>query len=311
MSNFIHVNHLSEVTNHAPTFIAIGSFDGVHLGHQAVLRTMVAAAKKAAARTAVLTFFPHPKRVLLNLTDPYYINSLADRVAWIAEQGIDLIITHPFNDEVRQTRATAFIEQLQRYLDMRQLWGGDFALGYKREGDVPFLHRLGEEKGYTVELVQALVEYEGELVSSSRIRRHLQAGEIEAVNGCLGRPYRLQGTVIKGDQRGRTIGFPTANLHYWDELLIPTNGVYATIATVNNIRYPAATNIGVRPTVDGTQLTVEAHLLDFAGDLYDQELHLEFFSHIRPEKKFSGLDELKAQIKADVQQIQELLTHVP
>lgn len=307
MTNFIHVTHLSEVTNQLPTFVAIGSFDGVHLGHQAVLRTMVAAAKKVGARTAVLTFFPHPKRVLRNLTDPYYINSLADRVAWIAEQGIDLIITHPFNDEVRQTRAADFIEQLQRYLDMRQLWGGDFALGYKREGDVPFLRRLGEEKGYTVELVQALVAYEGEFVSSSRIRRHLQAGEIEVANGCLGRPYRLQGQVKQGDQRGRTLGFPTANLHYWEELLIPANGVYATIALVNNERYPAATNVGVRPTVDGTQLTVEAHLLNFAGDLYDQELCLEFISRIRPEKKFSGLDELKAQISSDVQQIQELL----
>lgn len=307
MSNFIHVNQLSEVSNHVPTFLAIGSFDGVHLGHQEVLRQMVAAAQKAGARSAVLTFFPHPKRVLLNLTDPYYINSLEDRVAWIAEQGIDLIITHPFNDVVRQTRAADFIDQLQRFMDMRQLWGGDFSLGYKREGDVPFLRRLGEEKGFKVEVVQAMVTYQGELVSSSRIRRHLQAGEIALANGCLGRPYRLQGIVHKGDQRGRTIGFPTANINYWDELLIPANGVYATYAWHNGRRYKAATNVGVRPTVNGTQLTVEAHLLDFVGDLYDDILTLEFIGHIRPEKKFSGLDELKTQINQDVQQIREQL----
>lgn len=307
MSNFIHVNQLSEVSNHVPTFLAIGSFDGVHLGHQEVLGKMADAAQQANARSAVLTFFPHPKRVLLNLTDPYYINSLADRVAWIAEQGIDLVITHPFNDEVRQTRAADFVGQLQRFIDMRQLWGGDFALGYKREGDIPFLRRLGEEKGFTVEVVQAMVTYQGELVSSSRIRRHLQAGEIPLANGCLGRPYRLQGIVSKGDQRGRTIGFPTANINYWDELLIPANGVYAAYAWHNGQRYKAATNVGVRPTVNGSHLTVEAHLLDFEADLYDDTLTLEFIGRIRPEKKFSGLDELKAQINQDVQQIRKQL----
>ncbi len=307
MSNYIHVNHLSEVSNHVPTFVAIGSFDGVHLGHQAVLRTMVAAAKEAAVRTAVLTFFPHPKRVLQQLTEPYYLAALDDRVKWIAEQGIDLIITHPFNDEVRHTRAADFVDQLCHYLDLRQMWGGNFALGYKREGDVPFLRRLGKEKGYTVELVQTLANYQGELVSSSRIRRHLRAGEIEAANGCLGRPYRLRGTVILGDQRGRTIGFPTANINYWEEQLLPANGVYAAYVWVGDKRFKAAANIGVRPTVDGSNLTVEAHLLDFDDDLYDQDLCLEFVGRLRSEKKFAGLDELKAQIKADVAQVRRQL----
>jgi riboflavin kinase/FMN adenylyltransferase len=302
-TSFIQVNHLSEVTNHVPTFVAIGSFDGVHLGHQAVVKSMVGAAREVGWRTAVLTFFPHPQRVIQNLTGPYYISTLADRVAWLGKLGVDVVVTHPFNEEVRHTRATDFVEQLCQTLDMRQLWGGNFALGYKREGDVPFLRALGQEKGYTVELVEEMVSWQGEKVSSSRIRRHLQAGEIEAANGCLGRPYRLCGIVSKGDQRGRTIGFPTTNLRYWDEQLIPANGVYATIAQVGEQRFTAATNVGVRPTVDGSRLTVEAHLLDFDGDLYGQELCLEFRSRIRPEKKFNSLDELKAQIQADVEQV--------
>ncbi len=306
MSDFITVNQLSEVPNGIPTLVAIGSFDGVHLGHQAVLQSMVADARERRMRTAVLTFFPHPQRVLRNLTGPYYIATLKDRVHWLADCGVDVVITHPFNEEVRHTRAAAFVDQLCRYLDMRQLWGGNFALGYQREGDVPFLRALGQEKGYTVELVNDMVAWQGERVSSSRIRRHLQAGEIVEANGCLGRPYRLRGIVVRGDQRGRTIGFPTANTAYWPEQVIPANGVYATTAWVGQTPYRAATNVGVRPTVDGLHLTVEAHLLDFDGDLYDQELCLEFLVRIRPEKKFSGLDELKAQIHADVAQVRHL-----
>lgn len=306
-NNFIRVNTLTEIDEQHPTFVAIGSFDGVHLGHQAVLQSMVAAAKEAGVRTAVLTFFPHPKRVLFNLTDPYYLCTLDDRVQWIANTGIDIVISHPFNDEVRTTRAADFVEQLCQHLQMRQLWGGNFALGYKREGDVPFLRALGEEKGYTVELVNSMVEYGGELVSSSRVRDCLQAGNVADVAGCLGRPYQISGIIIKGDQRGRTIGFPTANFDYWTEQLLPANGVYATYAWVGETRYPAATNVGIRPTVNGHHVTVEAHLLDFDGDLYGQTLRLEFINRVRPEKKFSGLDELKAQIDHDVQQIRTQL----
>jgi riboflavin kinase/FMN adenylyltransferase len=226
----------------------------------------------------------------------------------LAAQGVDLIITHPFNEEVRHTRAADFVTQLCQHLDMRQLWGGDFALGYNREGDVPFLRRLGEEKGYSVELIEAMVEYEGELVSSTRIRRGLAEGDIAVVNGCLGRPFHLNGTVMQGAQRGRTIGFPTANLHVWDEQLLPAHGVYATYAWLDEQCIPAATNIGVRPTVDGQQLTIEAHLIDFDADLYDKQIRLEFISHIRPEMKFAGLDALKAQIQADVAAIRQQLS---
>ena len=306
--SIIHVNNLAEVNDRQPTFVAIGSFDGVHLGHQLLLQNMVAAARKEGARTAVLTFFPHPKRVLQKLTGPYYLTTLEDRVELLAAQGIDLVVTLPFNEEVRHTRAADFVDQMLRYLNMRQLWGGDFAFGYKREGDVPFLRQLGEKKGFTVQLVKEMVQLSDGLVSSSRIRACLANGDVVDVAGCLARPYHVRGVVIMGDQRGRTIGFPTANLDVWPEQLLPTNGVYATYAWVGGQRHAAATNVGVRPTINGGNVTVEAHLLDFNGDLYGQALKLEFIHHIRPEMKFTGLDALKAQIQADVQAIRQQLT---
>ena len=304
---FVHVYNLADAPERVPTFLAIGSFDGVHRGHQAVLQNMITAAQRQQARTAVLTFFPHPKRVIQKLTGRYYLTPLKERVTLLAEQGIDIIITHPFDDAVRQTRAADFVEQLCYQLDMRQLWGGDFAFGYQREGDVPFLRRLGEEKGYSVELVREMVLWQDKLVSSSRIRHALRVGEIDEVNGCLGRPYSLQGVVVEGAKRGRTIGFPTANLQVWEELLLPANGVYATYAWVGDVRVMAATNIGVRPTVDGQHLTIEVHLIDFQDDLYGQTIRLDFMSRIRSEIKFSDLEALIAQIQMDVQQIREQL----
>jgi riboflavin kinase/FMN adenylyltransferase len=273
-----------------------------------MLHHMVAAAKQAAARTAVITFFPHPKRVLKNLTGPYYLSTLKDRVNLLAAQGIDLVITLPFDETVRHTRATDFVEQMQRYLNMRQLWGGDFAFGYKREGDVPFLRRLGQEKGFEVNLVNEMVQLGDGLVSSSRVRAGLASGDMVDVAGCLARPYHVCGVVFKGDQRGRTIGFPTANLDVWEEQLLPVNGVYATYAYIGDQRYMAATNVGVRPTINGGNVTVEAHLLDFAGDLYGQELKLEFINHVRPEMKFDGLPALQAQIQTDVSAIRQILS---
>ncbi|MEZ4592487.1 MAG: bifunctional riboflavin kinase/FAD synthetase [Chloroflexota bacterium] len=304
------VEQLSDVTERVPTFVAVGSFDGVHLGHRAVLNAMISEAKAIGARTAVLTFFPHPQRVIQQMTEPYYLGTLDERVTLLANLGIDLIITHPFNDTVRHTRAATFVDELCRYLDLRQLWGGNFALGYKREGDIPTLRQLGEERGYTVQQVEAMVLWQGERVSSSRIRRSLLEGDMAEVNGCLGRPYCVSGTVIEGKKLGRTIGFPTANVDFWPEQLLPANGVYATYAWLGDQRHAAATNVGVRPTVNGSAVTVEAHLLDFEADIYGRTLRLEFIDRIRPEMKFAGLEALKAQIAADVAQVRTLLDTV-
>ena len=305
--SFQRVSSLTDVQEKPPTFLAVGVFDGVHRGHQTLLQEMVAAAQAENARTAVLTFFPHPITVIRPQSGRLYLSTLDDRVAQLAKQGISLVITHPFNETVRQTRAADFVEQLCRHLNMVQLWGGQFSLGYNREGDLPFLQAIGKEKGFSVHPFESLLEWEGERISSSRIRRELAAGNITAVNACLGRPYCVRGTVIRGEGRGKTIGIPTANLHTWEEQHLPANGVYATVATVGGESYTAATNIGIRPTVGGQHQTVEAHLLDFDRDLYEQEVRLSFIGCIRDEQKFPSLDALVSQIHADIAQTREMV----
>jgi riboflavin kinase/FMN adenylyltransferase len=304
---FERVDDLAEVGERRAVYLAVGVFDGVHRGHQQLLQMMVAKARAAGVQPAVLTFFPHPKVVIQNLQGRLYLTTVERRVQLLAEQGVELVIVHPFNEEVRMTRASDFIENLYRHLDLRQLWGGSFTLGYKREGDAAFLRKLGQEKGFTVHEFDDLVQWQSERVSSSRIRTALERGDMDEVNGCLGRSYQVSGTVVQGDQRGRTIGFPTANLAVWEQKLLPAHGVYATYAHLEGERFLAATNIGVRPTVDDRQLMVEAHLLDFDRDIYGQELTLEIVSRVRDERKFSGLDALKAQINADVEEVRRRL----
>lgn len=304
----LRVNTLAEIDDRRPTYLALGSFDGVHLGHQAVLRQMVDEARAVGARSAVLTFFPHPKRVISGDRGRFYINTIEDRVALLAALGIDLVITHPFDDSVRTISAMSFVDQMLTVLDMRQIWGGNFAFGYRREGDVDFLRRVGEERGFSVRTVDALLTFEGSLVSSSRVRRGLDAGDFYDVNGCLGRRHTLSGVVVQGDQRGRTINFPTANLAVWDELLLPVNGVYAAYAWLGDRRYAAAANVGVRPTVNGRDRTVEAYILDYdGGEFYGETLRLAFERRIRDELRFSGLDALRAQIQQDVDQVRDSL----
>lgn len=304
---FLHVQQLSDIKLKKPTYLAIGSFDGVHIGHQTILKRLVHAAHDANVQAAVLTFFPHPKRVVRNLKGRYYLSTLKERQAVIRDMGVNLLITHPFNEEVRQTKAAVFMQQLVDVMDLKQLWGGDFALGHNREGDVPFLRQLGQTMGFTVESTATLVQHGDLIVSSSRIREHLQGGGVQEANACLGRPYQLSGIVVQGDQRGRTIGFPTANIEVWEEQLLPMNGVYATLALLDGKPFPAATNIGIRPTVEGQTMRVEAHLLNFEQDIYGRELTLQFIDHVRPETKFESLSALKAQIDQDVKDVQKIL----
>ena len=308
---FTQINYLSEAAQageRRPTYVAIGSFDGVHKGHQLLLDKMVQAAKRDGARTAVLTFFPHPKRVIQQLEGRYYLTTIAERVEQIKAAGVDILVVRAFDEQVRNTRAADYITRLQEHLDMRQLWGGDFALGYQREGDVPFLRELGQRMGFTVELVDEMVALNGRFVSSSRVRQSLADGDVADVAACLERPYSLRGIIVEGKKLGRTINFPTANMDIWDEQLMPCHGVYATYAYLGDRKFKAATNVGMRPTVNGKTVTVEAHLLDFDEDIYGEEMRLEFIDRVRSEMKFDGLEALKAQIQADVRTIRSILT---
>jgi riboflavin kinase / FMN adenylyltransferase len=306
-ATYERVNDLAEVRERRATFLAIGVFDGVHAGHQELLKMMTVEAQEEGARAAVLTFFPHPREVIQGNHSRMYLTTLEQRMQLLSALGMELIIVHPFNEEVRHTRATEFVDRLCRYLDLRALWGGSFSLGYRREGDTAFLRRLGKERGFTVHEIQNLIDWEGKPVSSSRIRQALADGDIATVNGCLKRHFELRGEVIHGNHLGHTIGFPTANLDIWERQLLPKNGVYATYAYLDGDRFLAATNVGVRPTVGDPALTVEAHLLDFDQDIYGRQLQLSFVSRARDERKFSGLDALKTQIAVDVAQVRSEL----
>ena len=294
------VNSFSDVQETRPTILAVGAFDGVHLGHQALLKKVVASAEKHNARAAALTFYPHPREIIQQRTDRFYLCTLEERVERIAEQGIDLIITHPFDEDVRHMRAATFVEHMVSHLQLAELWGGNFSLGYRREGDFDYLTNAGSAHGFTVHKFDPFTTSDGH-VSSTEVRQNLRNADVAQAGRLLGRPYSLHGEVVYGRQLGRTIGIPTANIGVWDRQLLPANGVYATRFHVGGKSYIAATNVGVRPTVDGDmRISVEPHILDFDADIYGEQVKLEFIEHIRPEQKFDGLDALKAQIARDV-----------
>ena len=304
-----HVYRLEDAQPDAPTVVAVGVFDGVHIGHQALLRDLVARARERGYVPAVLTFHPHPDVVLGRASGRFYLTSPERRAELLAALGVEWVVTHPFDERVRRMRAADFVERVVRHLRMGELWvGADFALGYKREGDVDFLRAEGARRGFAVRAVDLLVsDGHGAVVSSSGVRQALRAGDVERAARWLGRPYRLAGEVVRGDMRGRTIGFPTANLDVWAEQLLPANGVYAGWAQLGAERFMAVANIGNRPTFDHGAVTVEAHLLDFDRDIYGAQLAFDVVARLRAERKFAGVDALVAQIARDVERARAVL----
>lgn len=297
-----HIYNLADAQLQQPSMVTIGVFDGVHRGHQHLIRRLVEEARASDRLAVVLTFFPHPDIVLRGLKGRYYLTSPEQRAEQLKKLGVDCVITHPFNDETRHIRAAAFVDQLLAHLRMESLWvGADFAMGYKREGNVDYLRDQGAQKGFQVHAIE-LVENHGEAISSTAIRQALLDGNMQQVTAWLGRPYALVGEVVHGEKRGRAIGFPTANLEVWEEQVIPANGVYAGWATLGDERFMAMTNVGVRPHFEGDNITVEAYLVDFDRDIYGQQLALTFDKYLRPEAKFDSLQGLIDQIAADVEE---------
>ncbi|GAB4570653.1 MAG: bifunctional riboflavin kinase/FAD synthetase [Anaerolineae bacterium] len=304
-----HTFGLEDVQLDTPSIVSIGMFDGVHLGHQQLVGRLVAEAQASQRASVVLTFFPHPDVVLKGVTGRYYLTSPETRARLLLDLGVGQVVTHPFNTEVSRIRAADFVAQLRDRLLMKALWvGPDFALGYRREGDVPFLRELGQQWGFSVETVDLRRSAGGEVISSSRIREALLAGDVALAARWLGRPYSVSGKVVDGDHRGRTIGFPTANLAVWHEQLLPAFGVYACWAYLGDERCMAVANIGVQPTFEGNAIKVEAHLLDFQRDIYGAEMRLEFVERLRPEQRFDGPEALIAQIGRDVEAGRALLS---
>jgi len=305
-----HVTSLAEAHPSGPTIVAVGMFDGVHRGHQHLLRRLVQTARDRAFIPAVLTFFPHPDVVLGRASGRYYLTSPQQRADLLGELGVELVVTHPFNEEVRHMRAAEFVDRLLAHLKLRELWvGPEFTLGYRREGNVAFLRAEGARKGFSLEVVDLVTnDGNGNVISSSTIRAALAEGDVAAATRRLGRPYRLEGEVVHGDGRGRTIGFPTANLDVWDEQFLPLKGVYAGWAHLNGETFMAVSNIGNRPTFNGGVVTVEAHLLDFDRDIYGERLAFDVVAFLRPELKFNGVEALVAQIRQDAIEGRALLS---
>lgn len=291
------------------TWLTIGSFDGVHLGHQSVVKQLVEQAHVHGAPAAVITFHPHPALVLGKRIGPYYLTEIEERIALLEALGIDAVIVHPFDLQVARLSAETFMQRLKDALDVQQLWvGHDFALGHNREGDVARLREIGKKLDYQLHLVDAFT-LDGEVVSSSRIRRALAEGEVGIARRLLGRYYTVEGEVIPGDARGRLIGIPTANLSIWKERFLPQGGVYACFAEYGGKWFQSVVNIGVRPTFDGrsTRVHVEAHLLDFAEEIYGEKLKLFFVARLRAEQRFDTANALVDQINKDIKQAKQNL----
>ena len=287
--------------------VALGNFDGVHLGHAHLLRAAHAA--RPDAPLGVLTFEPHPRELFRPDDPPFRLTLSAERAAALAGLGVKLVFEMPFDHEFSLMPATSFVtEVLHEGIGARHLvCGPDFAFGHRRGGDTGFLAARAEALGIGLTVVPLLADESGE-ISSSRIRRALQDGYPERATAKLGRPWAIRGIVAHGDQRGRTIGFPTANIALGRHLE-PARGVYAVTVTMpDGGVHRGVANIGRRPTVNtGPESRLEVHVFDYDGDLYDAELSVALHAFLRGERKFAGLDELRAQIAADAAEARAIL----
>jgi riboflavin kinase/FMN adenylyltransferase len=284
--------------------LALGNFDGVHRGHQTVIAAAGAVARRLSAPHGVLTFEPHPRQVFRPQDAPFRLTPLRVKAHELEALGVDLLFSLHFDKEFAQRSAENFVDEiLLAALEVRHVVVGyDFVFGRGRAGTVEFLQDMGARRGFGVDVVAAVAEGSAEVISSTRIREHLVAGRLADAALLLGRPWEIDGRVEHGDARGRTIGFPTANVML-GEYLRPAAGVYAVRVGIERGQatewHDGVANIGTRPTVGGTDLRLEAHLLDFSGDLYGAHVRVALLDFIRPERKFASFDELKQQIAAD------------
>ncbi|MDE3089257.1 MAG: bifunctional riboflavin kinase/FAD synthetase [Chloroflexota bacterium] len=290
-----------------PTVLTIGSFDGIHRGHQYLIGRVIARAKETDAASALVTLHPHPKIVLRPTAPLQYLSTIEERLDLLAPLGLDYAVVFPFSLETSQIRAREFVQLLVEHLHMQEIFcGADFALGYKREGNVEFMRSLGKEKGFAVTVV-APQAFDGQIMSSSRIRQMIAAGDLDDAARFLGRYPSVRGRVVKGDQRGKTLGFPTANLAIAERRLIPADGIYAVRVRIGETWHGGAANIGIRPTFDHGHRLVEVFVLDFDGDLYDQVIEVQFVKRLREERKFESIDALIAQMNKDVAETRRVL----
>ncbi len=303
------IRDLTTVHISRPTVVTIGSFDGVHRGHQHLIAQVIARAREIDAASALVTLHPHPKIVLRPTAALQYLSTVEERLDLLAPLGLDYGVVFPFSLETSQIRARDFARLLTEHLHLRELiCGADFALGYKREGNVNYMRALGQAEGFAVTIVAPFI-FESQIISSTRIRELIAQGELDPATRLLGRSPSVRGRVVRGDARGRQIGFPTANLATAERRLLPANGVYAARVRINDAWHGGAASIGIRPTFGGAHRMLEVYVLDFDGDLYDRVLEVQFVERLREEIKFASVDALIAQMKRDVEETRRVLAN--
>jgi riboflavin kinase/FMN adenylyltransferase len=296
------LEELASVASPGETVVAIGVFDGVHRGHQALLGRLKAEARAQGRFSLVLTFRNHPLTVLQPHAKVLYLSRFEERRRLLDESGVDLVVSLDFDLEVSKLKEREFVTTLIRGLGMRGLVAGpDFALGHQRQGALSVLARLGEELGFGVHVME-FAAVDDVIPSSSAIREALTHGDVTRAGMMLGRPFALEGRVVRGEQRGHGLGFPTVNLDFGEGMALPTDGIYATWVCRGPKRYLGTTCIGKRPTFGFHTRTVETFVMDFRGDLYGEDLRLEFARYLRPEHRFDSEEALKVQMGLDVAQ---------
>ena len=289
------------------TIYALGFFDGVHIGHQALLSACRGLAEDCGCSAGVVTFGTHPEALVLH-NAPRLINSPQDREWLLKEQyHMDAVITLPFDEQMRTSDWKTFLQVLrEKFGAAGFVCGEDFRFGYRGQGNAALLQRYCEEQELPCVVVPDQT-IDGIRVSSTYIRQQLETGDMATAVKFLGHPHSLSGTVIHGRAIGRKIGVPTANIVIPEGLAVPKFGVYACSCLIDGVRYPAVTNLGTRPTVQGHHVRVESWILDYEGDLYDRQIRVEFHYFLRPERKFDSLEQLQAEIRRNAEETREFL----
>lgn len=293
-----------------PLVLALGTFDGVHLGHQALIATARERARALSGRCAVLTFDPHPRMVLAPDAGPMLLTTLPERLALLAGLSVDLTLVLRFDDALRHMPAAHWVDRLARHVRMTEVvCGPNYSFGRDRSGNAGLLQALSMERGFHVRIV-APVEVDGAPVSSSRLRDVVRTGRVREAARLLGRWYAVPGTVVRGEARGRALGYPTANLESPAMKLVPGNGIYAAFARTAAAVHRAAVSIGTRPTFGPGAVRVEAYLMHYDGDLYGQPLELHFVDRLRDERAFPSVADLVRQMADDVAAVSRVLAEV-
>jgi riboflavin kinase/FMN adenylyltransferase len=282
------------------SLITIGVFDGVHIGHQHLIAQLKNMAEKQGLISVVITFSQHPQEILTPGSHPPFLSDAGEKATLLKKEKVDAVIVLTFTPELSQLTAREFVNLLQTKLRMKGLViGPDFAMGKNSEGNIDNLRKLGQEMGFSVTVIPP-VKNNGDIVSSTAIRRSLADGDMPKVERMMGRPFSLHGRVIHGKGRGKGLGFPTVNLNILPGQALPSDGVYATRAHISGKEFPSVTNVGTNPTFGTNERTIEAYLLEFQDDLYELEVKIDFVCKIRDEIEFANVEDLKTQITSDI-----------